>query len=319
MNSWEDDMAVDYSGESIVKRHEKNPVLTAEQVPFPCHAVFNAAAVKRNGEYILLFRAERPNGTSCIGIARSRDGIDFAVADLPAITPAEEEPFAEYETFGVEDPRITKIDGTYYITYTAYSRHGPRTALASTTDFEQFSRVALISGPENKNIVLFPERFDGRFVRYDRPISERMGRADIWVSYSPDLVHWGESEVLMESRTGLWDGTRVGAGAPPVKTEQGWLLIYHGVADTVTGSIYRLGCALFDLGDPSKLLGRGEGPVLAPREGYEQTGQVPNTVFSCGVIAEKRTGELRIYYTGADTCLCLATAEIDKLVGYCLQ
>ena len=298
--------------QELVKRYEENPIITHEDIPVPCNTVFNAGAARHKDEYILLLRVEALEGKSFFMLARSKDGFDFNIEAVPVMRLSKERPFSIYEKRGIEDPRITRIDDTYYIIYTAYSRHGPRLGLARTVDFKTFERIALVSQPENKDAALFPRKIKGRFVRLDRPSTS--GGADIWVSYSEDLIHWGDSRVVMETRPGFWDSNKVGAGAPPIETDKGWLEIYHGTKRTSGGNIYRLGCALFDLNDPSKIIGRSKVPVLTPKEYYERTGDVPNVIFTCGAIEEPDTGEVKIYYGACDTCICIATARITDLV-----
>ena len=140
----------------------------------------------------------------------------------------------------------------------------------------------------------------------------------MWISYSPDLIYWGNAQCVMETRPGYWDAERIGAGPPPIETEKGWLQIYHGVKRTPGGKIYRLGCALFDLEDPSKLIARSTMPIISPSDWYERTGDVPNVIFSCGVIVEE-SGEVKIYYGSADTCICLATASLNDLIDDCFN
>ena len=176
--------------------------------------------------------------------------------------------------------------------YTAASSYGSLLALAKTTDFKTFERMALVSEPENKDGVLFPKKINGRYARLDRPIG--MGTGSIWVSYSPDLINWGNSEVIITPRSGYWDDYRIGASIPPIETENGWLEIYHGVKDTSHGPIYRLGAAMLDRDDPTKVLCRSAIPILAPREDYERTGDIPNVVYSTGAIMEN-DGTIKIY------------------------
>lgn len=300
-------------GKEIVERYIGNPIITSQDIPVPCNTVFNAAATVYNNEYILLVRVEGVEGKSSLWIARSKDGKKFEIDKKPALTPSNQEPFKTYEKRGLEDPRITKVDDTYYIIYTAYSHYSPRLALAKTEDFENFERIALISEPVNKNSVIFPKRFKRRYVRYDRPMSAGIAT---WISYSYDLLHWGDSKMVFETRPGYWDADRIGPGAPPIRTKKGWLLIYHGVKRTSAGPIYRLGVALFDLKDPAVLIGRSREPILSPTEYYERVGDVPNVVFTTGAILEKN-GEVKIYYGACDTSICLATAHIDDLVSLC--
>jgi len=298
-------------GKEIAEKYMGNPIITSADIPGPCNRVFNAAATVYKNEYILLARVEGVEGKSALWLARSKDGIEFELDKKPALSPSNKEPFKTYEKRGLEDPRITKMADAYYIIYTAYSHYSPRLCLAKTEDFENFERIALISEPVNKNAVIFPEKFNGRYVRFDRPMASGIAT---WISYSYDLIHWGDSEIVFETRPGFWDADRVGPGAPPILTKKGWLLIYHGVKNTSAGPIYRLGVALFDLKNPAKLIGRSKEPILSPSEYYERVGDVPNVVFTTGAILEKNK-EVKIYYGAADTCICLATAHIDDLIS----
>ncbi|MCK4548256.1 MAG: glycoside hydrolase family 130 protein [Candidatus Eisenbacteria sp.] len=301
----------------LVHRYEKNPILTSKDVPYPVETVHNAGVVAHGGGYVMLFRSHLKTGRSVIGLAESKDGFSFTVRPKPFLTPAEEGIFAEYEAFGVEDPRISCVDGEYLITYSAYSRHGVRIALARTRDFREVERVAVITQADHRNIVVFPEKFGNRYVRLDRPHSE-IAPWSIWISYSPDLVHWGESRRIIAPVPYHWDEAKVGPGAPPIKTDRGWLSIYHGAFQTMGGGVYRLGIALHDLGDPSKVLGVGDEWILQPEDPWEITGYVPNVVFSCGAVPED-DGTVKIYWGAADTVMCVGTASIDALVDHCIK
>lgn len=301
-------------GRDVVERWYKNPIITLDNVPFPCNTVFNAACAKLGDEYILLMRVEDLAGRSVFALARSDDGYHFKVDPTPAMEPAKEEPFRSYERRGIEDPRITYLEGEYYIMYTAYSRYGARLALAKTSDFKSYKRLGLISEPENKDGCLFPRKINGRYVRLDRPYGGGIG--NIWLSWSDDLLHWGDSEVVMTTRGGFWDTDRIGASVPPIETPEGWLEIYHGVKVTSAGPIYRMGAVLLDLENPAKVISRSAVPILTPREYYERVGDVGNVVFSCGALLEDE-GRLRIYYGAADTSICLGFAQIDELVEQC--
>ncbi|MCW4031875.1 MAG: glycoside hydrolase family 130 protein [Candidatus Bathyarchaeota archaeon] len=298
------------SKSDLVERYEGNPIITSVDIPDPCNTVFNAGATLYKNKYILLLRVEDLEGKSKFYLAESTDGYDFEILNGPVFSKSPMEPFKTYEKRGVEDPRITKIGDTYYILYTAYSHFGPLIGLATTDDFQTFERIALISEPDNKDAALFSRQFNGKFVRLDRPASD-----GIWISYSSDLKHWGEARAVMEARPGHWDMEKIGGGTPPIETDKGWLEIYHGVKNR----IYRLGCALFNLEDPSTLVGRSEVPILSPRTPYERTGDVPNVVFTCGAVLEQNTGEVKIYYGAADTYLCVCTANTDDLVKACLR
>jgi beta-1,4-mannooligosaccharide/beta-1,4-mannosyl-N-acetylglucosamine phosphorylase len=300
----------------VIQRFEGNPLLTIEDIPFPCNTVFNAACAKHEGQYFLLLRVEDLTGRSVFALARSKDGYDFEVEPEPAMAPSEEEGcFREYERKGIEDPRITKIGDIYYIMYTAVSPYGPLLALAKTTDFKKFERIALVSEPENKDGVLFPEKINGMYARLDRPVSG--GEGNIWVSYSDDLIMWGNSRCVMTIRGDHWDSWRIGASCQPIKIEDGWLIIYHGVKAVSGGPIYRLGAAVLDQNDPSKVLCRTAIPILSPREYYERVGDVNNVVFSCGAILEDDGESLKIYYGASDTSICLGTANVNELMQFC--
>ena len=187
----------------VVKRYEGNPILTISDIPFPCNTVFNAAATKLNGEYILLLRVEDLRGRSVLALAHSDDGYNFTVHDKPVMTPSEEGAFARYEHKGIEDCRITRLEDVYYIVYTAASKYGARLGLAKTEDFRSFERIGLISEPDNKDGALFPRKINGRYARLDRPMAGDVG--NIWLSYSDDLIHWGDSCVMMAVRGDYWD------------------------------------------------------------------------------------------------------------------
>jgi predicted GH43/DUF377 family glycosyl hydrolase len=302
---------------NVVQRYKKNPILTKNDIPYPVETVHNAGMTKYNGKYIMLFRSHRRNGRSIIGIAESDDGFKFTARPEPFLVPSTGGVFKEYEEFGVEDCRITHIDGEYLLTYSAYSRHGVRIALAKTTDFQTVERVSLISQADMRNVVIFPEKINGLYVRMDRPHSE-ISPWSIWMSFSPDLVYWGESVVIMKPVTYHWDEMKIGPGAPPFKTDHGWLNIYHGVFPTMDGSVYRLGVALHDLQDPSRIIGVSDDWILQPEDPWEITGYVHNVVFTCGAIPED-DGTVKIYWGGADTVMCAGTAKIDDLVERCLK
>jgi len=301
---------------TLVKRCPQNPILTRDDVPYDVGTVHNAGVVKHKGQYIMLFRSHLKNGRSIIGRADSNDGFSFSVNPEPFLTPAVDSIFGEYEEFGVEDLRINPVEDEYLLTYSAYSRHGVRIALVRTKDFESIERVALITQADLRNVVIFPEKFNGRYVRLDRPHSE-ISPWSIWISYSPDLVHWGDSKVIIKPVPYHWDEMKIGPGAPPFKTEKGWLSIYHGVFKTMAGAVYRLGAALHDLEDPAKVIGVSDEWILQPEEPCEVVGYVPNVVFSCGAVPED-DGTVKIYWGGADTVMCAGTAVIDDLVQLCL-
>jgi len=202
----------------IIARFKNNPILTAKDVPYPVATVHNAGIVKHNDRYIMLFRSHLLNGRSIIGRADSEDGFSFTVHPKPFLVPSTDNVFAEYEAFGVEDMRISLVEDEYLLTYSAYSCHGVRIALARTMNFNKVDRIALITQADLRNVVIFPEKFGERYVRLDRPHSE-ISSWSIWISYSPDLVHWGDSRVIMKPVAYHWDEMKIGPGAPPFKTD----------------------------------------------------------------------------------------------------
>jgi predicted GH43/DUF377 family glycosyl hydrolase len=307
--------AVARDHEPVVRRYSGNPLLTRHHVPYPVATVHNAGIVKHNGRYIMLFRSHLHNGRSIIGRADSTDGFSFSVHPKPFLTPCSHGVFAEYEEFGVEDLRICPVEGHYVLAYSAYSRHGVRIALARTGDFEHVERVSLITQADLRNVVIFPQKFNGRYVRLDRPHSE-ISPWSIWISYSPDLIHWGDSRVLIKPVPYHWDEMKIGPGAPPIKTAHGWLNIFHGVFKTMAGAVYRLGVALHDLNDPLKIIGVSDQWILQPEDPWEISGYVPNVVFTCGAVPE-HDGTIKLYWGGADTVMCAGTANVSDLVALC--
>ncbi|MBW2594895.1 MAG: glycoside hydrolase family 130 protein [Deltaproteobacteria bacterium] len=303
---------------SPFERFYKNPIIQRSDIPYSCNSVFNAAACMYKNEYLLLLRIEDLEGISHLTIARSKDGITFIVDKQPWITPSHDPNYELYERYGVEDPRITQVDGTYYITYTAFGPPGVRIGIGKTEDFKEFERISLATEVDNKDGVLFPERINGEYVLITRPGGLGGQRGDIWISFSPDLIHWGKSRVLMSHTPGGWSSAKLGASTPPLKTEKGWLLFYHGVRGSGYGRIYRVGAVLLDLDKPYLLVGSTPHFIMGPEELYERIGDVPNVIFPCGVILEE-DDTLRMYYGVADTAIAMATAKLEDIIKLCLH
>lgn len=299
----------------IVERFERNPILTAKDVPFKANSLFNAGAVKFNNQYLLICRVELPNGISALVKALSKDGVQFKVEDKFFLTPEDHKQCYEYVQWGIEDVRINPLNGEYYLTYTGYSPNEPVVLLARTRDFEKVEILGLVSEPVNKDAVLFPEKIGGYYWKIDRPAVSPI-QGNMWISKSPDLLHWGGYRRLIATRKPWWDADKIGASTPPIKTEKGWLMLYHGVRIIGTSMIYRQGVLLLDLNEPYKVIGRSKEPILSPEEPYERVGDVPNVVFSTGWILED-DGEIKIYYSGADSNICLATTSVEKLLSMC--
>jgi len=302
---------------SVVSRYKGNPILTKNDIPYPVATVHNAGVVKHRDDYIMLFRSHLLNGRSIIGKAVSKNGYDFKVDRDPFLIPAPAGIFADFEEFGVEDLRINPLDGTFYLTYSGYSRFGVRIILAKTDDFITLERIAPISQADMRNIVLFPEKINNLYLRLDRPHTH-INPWSIWISYSPDLIHWGGSRILIKPQHYHWDELKVGPGAPPIKTSEGWLNIFHGVYSTMAGTVYRLGVALHDLQDPARLIGVSDDWILQPEDSWEISGYVPNVVFTCGAIRED-DDTVKIYWGGADSVMCVGTAQISELIRLCLN
>lgn len=300
----------------LFERHDGNPILTARDWPGHVNAVFNPAAAQVDGETVLLARVEDRRGISHLAVARSANGVDGWTVDTnPLLAPHEETPS---EQWGFEDARVVWLDELqrWAITCTAYGPAGPGVFLATTEDFLTVERHGIVRHPEDKNAALLSHRIDGQWVLFHRPKSHAGGgHSEILLSRSADLVSWTAPEQVLAPRAGAWwDSLRIGIGPPPLWTEHGWLLIYHGVKETVGGEIYRIGLALLDLHEPTRVLHRHSSWILAPHERYERTGDVPNVVFPCGLVHDRATDEVRLYYGAADTSICLATARLADLI-----
>jgi predicted GH43/DUF377 family glycosyl hydrolase len=301
----------------LFARYVGNPILSAADIPYRANTVFNAAAAAIDGESILLMRVEDLRGISHLTVARSDDGrTGWRVDPEPTLMPDPDH--HPEEVWGIEDPRITWLPEReeWAVAYTAFSRRGPLVSLATTHDFRQFHRLGPAMPPEDKDAALFPRRIDGRWALIHRP-TPLAGPAHIWLAFSPDLRHWGDHTLLLPAREGAWwDAGKIGLGPPPLETPEGWLMLYHGVRSTASGSLYRAGLVLLDLEDPRQVLHRTDEWVFGPSESYEQTGDVGGVVFPCGWIHDPATDELRIYYGAADSAIALATATLSDLVAY---
>lgn len=300
-------------GRDIIHRYRGNPIIGLEDLPFRCSDIWNAGAVKFQEGFLLLLTVETLEGLANIYPAHSTDGEHFSIATEPLLSACTcGEACRCYKTFGVHDPRITQVDGTYYITYVAASECGQRVGLVRSDDFRIVNEMPYVSEPDNKSAALFPRKIAGRYAMLDRP-SEG---SSIWISFSEDLVYWGQSNVVMTPRGGHWDCHRIGAACPPIEIEQGWLLIYYGEKSTSAGPLVRLGAAVLDRDDPARVLARSNIPILSPRERYERIGDVGNVVFSCGAVVEE-SGCVMLYYGASDSCICLGTCTLDGILDVC--
>ena len=301
----------------LFTRHPANPILSRVDWPYPVNSVFNAAAVKLDdGDTLILCRVEDRRGMSHLCAARSANGVDGWRVDAKPTLLANPREYPE-EIWGIEDPRITFVPELeqYAVAYTSFARGGPGVSLALTKDFKNFVRYGVIMQPEDKDAALLPRRIGGRWALIHRPLTA-LG-THMWISYSPDLKYWGGHKVMLEARRGgWWDANKIGLCSPPMETAEGWLVIYHGVRQTASGSIYRLGLALFDLESPDVCLKRGESWIFGPEASYERVGDVNDVVFPCGQTIGADGDTINLYYGAADSSIALATGSIRHLLSW---
>ena len=303
--------------ELLFHRYPGNPILTAADWPYTINTVFNAAAATlSDGTTLLLCRVEDMRGISHLCAARSKNGIDeWEIDRRPTMLP-DPDHFPE-EIWGIEDPRVTFVPelGKYAIVYTSYSRGGPGVSLALTEDFRTIDRQGSIMTPEDKDAALLPHRIGGHWALIHRPVGT-MG-AHIWISYSPDLRHWGGHKLILEARRGgWWDANKIGMSPPPIETSRGWLMIYHGVRQSCAGCAYRLGLALFDINEPERLLARGDEWIFGPEEPYERFGDVGYVVFPAGYTIAPDGDTIHLYYGAADNCIALAIGSVRHCLDW---
>jgi len=301
----------------LLRRYEGNPILTGAEWPYTVNAVLNPGVTRFGGETLLLVRVEDRTGLSHLCVARSADGLTNWIVEpdrrlLPEVA-------SQPERFGIEDPRITLCGDEHMIVYTGYSDVGPLVCLATTRDFRSYERRGVIMPPEDKDAALFPCQFDGRWALIHRPVAATTGHeAHLWLSWSPDLRHWGDHTILLRARDGAWwDAHKVGLCPPPLLTPQGWLLLYHGVRVTAAGSIYRLGLALLETKRPGSVLARSSEWIFGPSAPYERAGDVSDVVFPCGWLLDDDDDDtLLVYYGAADSSVCVATASLSALLDW---
>jgi predicted GH43/DUF377 family glycosyl hydrolase len=301
-------------------RHPDNPILSVKDWPYAANSVFNAAAAIVGGKTVLLVRVEDFRGISHLTAARSEDGVhNWEIDPEPTLKP---EPLCHpEEVWGIEDPRVTWLGELekWAVAYTAFSEGGPLVSLATTADFREFSRLGPVMPPEDKDAALFPVRFKGNWAMLHRPVAKLPSiESHIWLSFSPNLKHWGEHQELIQARRGAWwDANKIGLSAPPLATEEGWVVLYHGVRTTASGSIYRLGLVLLDSEEPGRVIRRSEEWVFGPRAPYEREGDVDDVVFPCGWTV--KDGTIFMYYGAADSCIALATARLSDVVDFLVK
>jgi len=298
---------------SVFTRYEKNPLITPAAVP-GANTIFNSAVVPFGDKYVGVFRVDTDDGGCGLHVGRSKDALNWDIAPRPLDIPNPYPVLGPQPMFGY-DPRIAEIEGTYYVTW-CNEYHGPAIGMAKTKDFKAFEFIENVLPPFNRNAVLFPRRFNGQYLMFHRPSDPgHTPFGDIFVCSSPDLVHWGHHRWVFGPRGG-WQSKKVGAGPVPIETDEGWLMIYHGVKITCSGFIYSAGAALLDRDEPWKVLYRTRRYLLAPTEYYERVGDVPNVVFPVATLLDQKTGRLALYYGCADTCIGLAYAQLGDVIEF---
>ena len=307
-----------YTAGDYLTRHPDNPIITPDDIPGGAATVFNSGFALYGDEVVGLVHVWDRQWIPRFYLGRSRDGVHFEIDTSRSMAePPHEYPYVRHE--GIFDSRITEIEGVYYVTCNVASRLGGRIMLYRTEDFAELTPLGFIAGPDHRNCALFPERIGGHYVRLERPMGDSPSVGDIYISYSPDLMFWGKSKLLLEKNTRYWESAKIGTGAPPLKTDEGWLVIYHACRLGMNGYIYQMGCMLLDLDDPSRIRGKMNECLFSPREYYECVGVVGNVVFPTAALRHGGPDELKVYYGAADTCVALATGSISRLVQMCLD
>ncbi len=303
----------------LFRRPSDNPILSARAWPYAVNTVFNPAAIMYQGKVLLLVRVEDRRGFSHLTKAVSLDGMKGWQIDQEPTFEPDEKHYPE-EKWGIEDPRITWLAEIkkYAVVYTAYSASGPLVSIALTEDFKIFNRIGAVTLPEDKDAALFSRKIQGKWWLIHRPVIQSRGEGvHIWVSQSNDLVFWGNHKILLSARSGAWwDANKIGLNPPPMETEDGWLILYHGVKKTAAGSIYRLGLALLELENPLHVLRRTDEWILGPEKKYEREGDVDDVVFPCGWIYVPETDEIKVYYGAADTSIAIAVTKKQDVLAF---
>lgn len=298
-----------------VWRYSGNPIIKRNAIP-SSNSIFNSAVVPFNGGYAGVFRCDSKSVSMDIFAGFSDDGIHWRINHDPVSFEGKPEVIKREYRY---DPRVCFIEDRYYITW-CNGYHGPTIGVGYTFDFKSFYQMENAFLPYNRNGVLFPRKIGGLYGMLSRPSDTGHTLfGDIFYSASPDLEFWGRHRYVMGTIQGdesAWQSKKVGPGPIPIETDEGWLLIYHGVINTCNGFVYRIGCALLDINEPWKVKYRSKYYILGPQELYECVGDVPNVTFPCAAVADGTTGRIAIYYGCADTVTGLAFTTVDELLGY---
>ncbi len=305
---WEDRPA----GGGVIWRYSGNPVIPRDLIP-TSNSIFNSAVVPYNGQFAGVFRCDNQAREMNIHSGRSLDGITWELAHDPIEFQGDDPEVTRLQYR--YDPRVCWIEDRYVVTW-CNGYHGPTIGVGYTHDFETFYQLENAFLPFNRNGVMFPRRINGKYAMLSRPSDNgHTPFGDIFYSESPDMEHWGRHRWVMGTRDG-WQSTKIGAGPIPIETDEGWLMIYHGVLTSCNGFVYSFGAALLDLDQPWKVIARGRPYLLSPQRIYEQVGDVPNVAFPCAALVDAPSGRMAIYYGGADTVTCLALAYVHEVVDF---
>jgi len=307
---WEDRPV---GSDDVVWRYSQNPIILRDHTA-NSNSIFNSAAVTFNGNYAGVFRVDDTSRTMNLHVGHSDDGIHWNIADEPIDWHFEKDEHTEF--VHRYDPRVVWLEDRYYITW-CNGYHGPTIGIGYTYDFETFTFLENAYLPYNRNGVLFPRKINGKYAMLSRPSDTgHTPFGDIFYSESPDMVHWGKHRWVMGPRNWRWDSTKTGAGPIPIETNEGWLMIYHGVLTSCNGFVYSMGAALLDLEEPWKVMYRTAPYLISPQMQYECVGDVPNVVFPCAALHDAETGRIAVYYGAADTVTGLAFGYVDDIVQF---
>ncbi|MCR4619041.1 MAG: glycoside hydrolase family 130 protein [Lachnospiraceae bacterium] len=309
---WQDKPA-DLKPGAPIWRYSENPIIGRNPIEGVAR-IFNSAVVPYEGAYVGVFRGEQTNGISFIYFGRSKDGIhwDFEKDKIRF----KDENGNDFMPKYAYDPRLVKVEDTYYAIW-CQDFYGASIGMAKTQDFKTWTKMECPFIPFNRNAVLFPRKINGMYKMLSRPSdSGHTPFGDIFISESPDLEYWGHHRHVMGRNGMWWESLKIGGGAAPIETSEGWLIFYHGVSGTCNGYVYSIGGAILDLDEPSKVLYRCENFLLTPEEWYEERGFVPNVCFPCATVHDPESGKIALYYGCADSYVGVAFCYFDEIVKY---
>lgn len=299
----------------VIWRYSQNPIIKRDAIP-SSNSIFNSAVVPFEGKFAGVFRCDSKTRRQQLHVGFSDNAIDWNLNNERIIFKGDNPEITNFEY--AYDPRVCWIEDRYYVTW-CNGYHGPTIGMGYTYDFKEFFQLENALLPYNRNGVLFPRKINGKFVMLSRPSDAgHTAFGDIFISQSPDMVYWGEHRHVMGRTTG-WQGTKIGAGPIPIETDQGWLMIYHGVLNSCNGFVYSFGAALLDIDEPWKVIARTEPYLLSPQTLYECVGDVPNVAFPCAALCDAESGKLAIYYGAADTSTALAFGYVDQIIEFTKQ